>query len=77
MSEEIINKIKEVLEKEVAPALAMDGGGISFVDYSDGVVKVKLEGACQGCPGAVMTLKMGVEARLKDRIPEIKEVISC
>ncbi len=76
MSEEIIAKIKDILEKEIAPALAMDGGGIAFMDYKDGCVYVRLQGACQGCPGATMTMKMGVEARLRERVPEVKEVIS-
>jgi NFU1 iron-sulfur cluster scaffold homolog, mitochondrial len=76
MTQDIEAKIKDVLENQVAPALAMDGGGITFEGYDDGVVKVKLQGACQGCPGAQMTMKMGVEARLKEQIPEIKEVVS-
>jgi Fe-S cluster biogenesis protein NfuA len=75
MTESIENKIKEILETKVAPALAMDGGGITFEGYDSGIVKVKLQGACQGCPGAMMTLKMGVEARLKEDVPEIKEVV--
>ena len=76
MTQDIESKIKDVLKNQIAPALAMDGGGITFEGYSDGVVKVKLQGACHGCPGAQMTLKMGVEARLKEQIPEIKEVVN-
>ncbi len=74
MTTDIEKKIKDILENEVAAALAMDGGGITFISYEDGVVKVKLQGACHGCPGAARTLKMGVEARLKEQIPEITEV---
>jgi NFU1 iron-sulfur cluster scaffold homolog, mitochondrial len=74
MSEEIKAKIEEVLKDEIAPALAMDGGGIELVDFVDGVAQVKLQGACHGCPGAMMTLKNVVEARLKAKVPEVQEV---
>ena len=74
--DKIIETIKEVLETQIAPALAMDGGGLIFEGFENGVVKVRLTGACHGCPGAMMTLKMGIEARLKEIVPEVKEVIS-
>ena len=64
-------KVQEVLER-IRPALQADGGNIELVDIVDGVVKVKLLGACQGCMGAQMTLKMGVEKVLKEAIPEVK-----
>lgn len=67
-------KIKEILEK-VRPVLQRDGGDVQFVAYKDGIVKVKLQGACSGCPGAAMTLKMVIEQMLKKEIPEIKEVV--
>ena len=70
-------QVKEILEKEIKPALAADGGSIEFVGLEgDGVVKVKLQGACVGCPGAQMTLQMGVERILKEKIPGIKQVIA-
>lgn len=70
-------KIEEVLAK-IRPALRMDGGGIEFVGFDEttGVVQVKMQGACVGCPMSQITLKMGVEAALRDAIPSIAEVIS-
>ena len=64
--ENVINKIK--------PVLQADGGNIELVDVVDGIVKVRLMGACAGCPGAQMTLKMGVEKALKEEIPEVISV---
>ena len=67
-------KVQALIE-EVRPNLQADGGDIELVDVTeDGVVKVKLRGACHGCPGAAMTLKMGVERFLKARLPEVKSV---
>ncbi len=67
-------KICQVLE-EVRPSLQADGGDIEFVELSqDGIVKVRLKGACSGCPMSQMTLKNGVESILKERIPEVKSV---
>ncbi|HEX2956517.1 MAG TPA: NifU family protein [Chitinispirillaceae bacterium] len=67
-------KVKELID-QIRPNLQADGGDIDLVDVTaDGVVKVKLRGACHGCPGAAMTLKMGVERLLKSKIPEIKSV---
>jgi len=66
-------KVQAVLDK-IRPALQADGGNIELIDIVDGIVKVKLLGACQGCMGAQMTLKMGVEKALKEAIPEVKAV---
>ena len=66
-------RVEEALKK-IRPALEADGGGIELVDVVDGVVSVRLQGACQGCPGAQMTLKMGVERILKEEVPEVKSV---
>lgn len=68
-------KVEEVIGK-LRPFLQRDGGDIQLVDVVDGVVKVKLTGACGTCPMSMMTLKMGVESALKKEIPEVKEVIS-
>ena len=69
-------KIREIIEKEVQPAVAMDGGFIRFVSYEDQKVYLSLQGACAGCPSSSLTLKAGIETRLKQVIPEIKEVIA-
>lgn len=67
-------KIEEALDK-VRPSLQADGGDVEFIDVSDdGVVKVKLQGACAGCPMSTMTLKMGIEKVLKQNVPEVTGV---
>jgi Fe-S cluster biogenesis protein NfuA len=63
-----------VLESEIQPAVAMDGGYIAFAGFDEGVVKVHLRGACHSCPSALVTLKAGIEARLKQEFPEIVRV---
>jgi len=73
---EIEAKIKELLDNEIRPAVAMDGGDIVFDRYEDGVVYLFLQGSCAGCPSATMTLKMGIETRLREAIPEVREVVS-
>ena len=73
---EIENKIREILDTEIRPAVAMDGGDITFEKYEDGVVYLYLQGACSGCPSSTATLKVGIETRLRDAIPEIQEVVS-
>ena len=73
-SNEIINKINEVLDTKVRPAVAKDGGDIEFQSFENGVVMVKLKGSCSGCPSSVMTLKQGVQNLLCHYIPEVKSV---
>jgi Fe-S cluster biogenesis protein NfuA len=72
--------MKEQVQKAidtVRPSLQADGGDVELVDVSeDGIVKVKLTGACRGCPMAQMTLKMGIEKIIKKEVPEVKEVLS-
>jgi len=69
-------KVEQALEK-VRPSLQADGGNVELVDVTDdGIVQVRLTGACRGCPMSQMTLKMGIEKVLKEAIPEIKEVQS-
>jgi len=69
------DKVTETLDK-IRPQLQADGGDVELVDVSDGTVKVKLTGACAGCPMSTMTLKMGIEKILKRDIPEVKEVVA-
>jgi len=69
-----VQKIKEILEQDIQPAVAMDGGYIEFVSYDQGIVYLSLQGACAGCPSSSFTLKQGIENRLKQSLPEIKEV---
>ncbi len=69
------NEVKKALEL-IRPRLQADGGDVEFVSAADGVVKVRLTGACGGCPMATMTLKAGIERFLRDRLPEVKSVES-
>ncbi len=73
MSESIETKVKKTLE-EIKPNLQADGGDIELVSIENGVVKVRLTGACVGCPMSALTLKQGVERTIKNRIPEVKSV---
>ena len=73
-SNEIINKINEVLDSKVRPAVAKDGGDITFKSFKDGVVTVELKGSCSGCPSSIMTLKQGVQILMCHYIPEVKSV---
>lgn len=66
-------QIKEILET-IRPALQADGGDVEFIDYNDGIVTVRLKGACGNCPMSTMTLKQGIEARIKAKIPEVQSV---
>ncbi len=68
-------KIQKALDK-IKPMLQADGGDVEFVDYKDGVVKVRLQGACAGCPMSQMTVKNGIEKMLKQEVPEVKSVES-
>ena len=69
-------KVQAVLNK-IRPMLQADGGDVELVDVEDGVVRVRLQGACAGCPMSQMTLKNGIERLLKNDIPEVKSVISA
>jgi Fe-S cluster biogenesis protein NfuA len=71
---EIIGQIKELLETRVRPAVAMDGGDITFEDFADGVVYLHMQGSCAGCPSSTATLKAGIENMLRHYIPEVVEV---
>lgn len=72
--DEIVGQIKELLETRVRPAVAMDGGDITFEDYEDGIVYLHMQGSCSGCPSSTATLKAGIENMLRHYIPEVVEV---
>ena len=72
--QEVVSQIKELLDTRVRPAVAMDGGDITFKGYREGIVFLAMQGACQGCPSSTMTLKMGIENLLKHYIPDVMEV---
>jgi Fe-S cluster biogenesis protein NfuA len=69
-------RVSKILEEEIRPALRMDGGDIQLVGVEGTEVRVQLRGACAGCPGAQMTLRMGVERHLKERVPEVESVVA-
>ena len=73
---EIEKKIIKILETKIRPAVARDGGDIKFNKFENGIVEVKLQGSCSGCPSSVITLKNGVQNLLTHYIPEVKEVIA-
>lgn len=69
------DRVEKALDK-IRPSLKADGGDVELIEVKDDVVKVKLTGACGGCPMSQLTLKMGIERLLKQEIPEIKEVVA-
>jgi Fe-S cluster biogenesis protein NfuA len=73
---EVVVRIRRVLEDEVRPAVAMDGGDVVFSAFRDGVVELYLRGSCSGCPGSETTLRNGIEARLREAIPEVQGVVA-
>ena len=73
-SNDIVNKINEILDSKIRPAVARDGGDIKFKSFEGGIVTVELKGSCSGCPSSTMTLKQGVQNLLCHYIPEVKSV---
>ena len=73
---EIVQKIKDLIDTYVKPAVEMDGGNIAFKSFKEGIVTVILQGSCSGCPSSTVTLKSGIEGMLQRMIPEVKEVVS-
>ena len=71
---ETIKQIKDLLDTRVRPAVAMDGGDITFCSFEEGIVTLQMKGACAGCPSSTATLKMGIENMLRHYIPEVTEV---
>ena len=73
---EIVKQIKKIIKNEIKPVLALDGGDIIFLKYENHILYIRMQGACAGCPSSQATLKEGIEVRIKELIPEVKEVIS-
>jgi Fe-S cluster biogenesis protein NfuA len=73
-SDEVVTKIKQLLNDHVKPAVEMDGGAIDFKSFEDGIVTVMMKGSCSGCPSSTMTLKAGIENLLKRMVPEVEAV---
>ncbi|CAI2351079.1 unnamed protein product [Caenorhabditis sp. 36 PRJEB53466] len=73
--DEVVMMIKEILETRIRPMVQEDGGDITYVAFEDGVVKLKMQGSCTGCPSSGVTLKNGIENMLTFYVPEVKEVI--
>ncbi len=69
-------QVRRILDDEVRPAVAMDGGDVDLVGVRDGIVELRMRGACSGCPSSAATLEHGIAARLRDRIPEIQGVVA-
>jgi NFU1 iron-sulfur cluster scaffold homolog, mitochondrial len=74
--DDVVKRIKELLENYVKPAVEMDGGAIQFKSYNEGVVNLAMQGSCSGCPSSTVTLKAGIEGMMKRMIPEVKEVVA-
>jgi Fe-S cluster biogenesis protein NfuA len=72
--DEVVRKINEILDQQIRPAVAMDGGDVVFVEFVNGVVRLKMQGACGGCPSSTATLKQGIEARLRHFVPQVQSV---
>ena len=72
----VVARILQVLDDEVRPAVAMDGGDVLFSAFRDGIVELHLQGSCSGCPSSTATLKHGIEARLRESIPEVQGVVA-
>lgn len=73
---EVVRQIKRILQNEIKPVVALDGGDIVFSKYENQVLHIHMRGACAGCPSSQATLKDGIEVRMKELIPEIKEVVA-
>ena len=71
---EAVSKIKDIIETKVRPAVAKDGGDITFQSFDNGIVYLQMKGSCSGCPSSTATLKAGIENMLKHYIPEVREV---
>lgn len=72
---DVEQRIQDVLDAHIRPAVARDGGDVLFHSFEDGVVRLHLQGACSGCPSATFTLRVGIQNMLSEQIPEVKEVV--
>ena len=72
----LADRVREILDNEIRPAVANDGGDITLDKIEDGIVYLHMQGSCSGCPSSTATLKMGIETRLKEACPEISEVVA-
>lgn len=69
-------KIRDILDHEIRPLVARDGGDVLFAGFRDGIVELYLQGSCSGCPSSTATLKLGIESRLKELLPQVREVVA-
>lgn len=72
----LVRKIKQALDRDVRPVVALDGGDVVFAKFENGVLALQMRGACAGCPSSSATLKQGIEVRMRELFPEIREVVS-
>lgn len=73
---EIVKNIKRTLKNEIRPVVALDGGDVSFASFEDGILSLQMSGSCSGCPSKSVTLKQGIEVRMRELYPEIREVVA-
>jgi Fe-S cluster biogenesis protein NfuA len=73
---DLVTRIRHILDEEIRPVVAMDGGDIVFAGFRDGIVELYMHGSCSGCPSSTATLKLGIERRLREVIPEVEGVIA-
>jgi Fe-S cluster biogenesis protein NfuA len=74
--DEVAQRIQRILDEEIRPFVAQDGGDVLFAGYQDGRVELVLQGSCSGCPSSTATLKLGIESRLREAVPEVREVVA-
>ena len=74
VEDEVVSRSRELIDARVRPSAALDGGDIVYLDFDDGIVRVRLQGACAGCPSSAGTLKMGLENLLRHYVPEVRAV---
>lgn len=72
----VVHQIKQIIKNEIQPVVALDGGQILFHSYKDNTVFIQMKGACAGCPSSTATLKDGIEVRIKELVPEVKDVVA-
>ena len=72
----MVKQIKRIIKNEIRPAVALDGGDIVFAAYENDILQIRMQGACAGCPSSQATLKDGIEVRMKELIPGLKEVVA-